>query len=82
MYFVQFWLIRSCVKVRLVLLSPSIFISLTISSSRSLFKNRQIHKPSLALLLTAIYLTLDIDNDIVYYCLLYPVVIASAMKKQ
>ena len=82
MCFVWFWLSRSFVKVRLVSLSSSIFISLTASSGSSLFQNHWIYIPSLAPLLMATYSASKVDVKIVRYLLLHQVTIALAKKKQ
>ena len=82
MCFVRFWLSGSFVKVRLVSLSPSIFISLTASSGSSSFRNRQIHTPSLAPWLTATYSASEVDVETVRCLLLHQVTIALPRKKQ
>lgn len=81
-YLVQFWLSKSLVKVILVLLSLSIFISLTTLSSRSSFRRQHIHIFFLIFQPTFIYLASNIDVDIVYCYLLYKVIIAPLKKKQ
>ena len=79
---VRFWLSGSFVKVRLVLLSPSISILLTTCSGRSSFRKHLIHTPCLAPWLIATYLASDVDVDTVCCRLLDQVVIAPPRKKQ
>lgn len=67
-YLVRFWLFGFFVKVKLVLLLPSIFILLTTYSESSLFRKHLIYIPSFAPWLIATYWALDIDVNTVCYC--------------
>ena len=69
--FFWFWLSGSLVKVRLVSLLPSIFISLTVFSCSSSFRNCCIHPPSLAPWLAATYMASEVEVETVRYCLLH-----------
>lgn len=80
--FVRFWLVGSLVKVRLVLLSPSIFIPLTASFNRSSLTNVWIQMSFLALWLMATYSASEVDMETILCYLLYQVVIASPIKNQ
>lgn len=79
---VQFWLLGSLVKVELVLLSPSIFISLTALSGRSLFRSQYIYILFLTFWLIVIYLAFKVDANTVCCYLLHQVIIAPPKKKK